>query len=83
MSGYVLGSGHSFSDARVFAALRMGKQLLNTIASRAAAAADRSRFAALPSRYLDDVGMTEAERAEALGGEELILDGWRIVASHL
>ena len=83
MFGYALGSGRSFADAAIFGGLRMGKQFLNALASRAAAAADRSRFAALPSRYLDDVGMTEAERAEALGFEELVLDGWRVVASHL
>ena len=83
MSGYVLGSGHFFSDATVFGGLRMGKQFLNAIASRAADAADRSRFAALPSRYLDDVGMTAAERAAALGYEEPTTDGWRVVASHL
>jgi hypothetical protein len=61
----------------------MGKQFLNTIAARAADAAERSRFAALPLRYLDDVGMTEAERAKILGSEESIVDGWRVVASHL
>jgi hypothetical protein len=83
MSGYVLGSGHSFSDATISGGLRMGKQFLNALATRAADAADRSRFAALPPRYLDDVGMTEAERAKALGCEELILDAWRVVASHL
>lgn len=63
--------------------LRLGKQILNALAARAAAAAERSRFAALPSRYLDDVGMTEAERAAAIGADELNLDGWRVVASHL
>jgi hypothetical protein len=62
---------------------RFGKQFLNTIAAWAAAASDRSRFAALPLRYLDDVGMTEAERVAALGYEETRIDGWRVVASHL
>ncbi len=62
---------------------RLGKQILNALADRAAAAAERSRFAALPSRYLDDVGMTEAERAAAIGADESNLDGWRVVASHL
>jgi hypothetical protein len=62
---------------------RFGKQILNALATRAAAATERSRFAALPSRYLDDVGMTEAERAAALGYDESNLEGWRIVASHL
>ena len=63
--------------------LRIGKQILNALAARAVAATERSRFAALPSRYLDDVGMTEADRAAALGYDELNLDGWRVVASHL
>ena len=63
--------------------LRFGKQILNALAARVADAAERSRFAALPSRYLDDVGMTEAERAAALGTDESNLDGWRVVASHL
>lgn len=63
--------------------LRIGKQILNALAARAVAATERSRFAALPSRYLDDVGMTEADRAAALGYDESNLDGWRVVASHL
>ena len=47
-------------------------------------AAERSRFAGLPARYLDDVGMTGAQRVAALGGfDEPMVDGWRIVASHL
>ena len=46
-------------------------------------AADRSRFAALPPRYLDDVGLTEAERVSALALEETMIDPWRVVASHL
>ncbi|WP_170153126.1 hypothetical protein [Roseiarcus fermentans] len=53
------------------------------MADRASIAAERSRFAALPSRYLDDVGMTEADRAAAIGYEDAIVDGWRVVASHL
>ena len=83
MSGYALGSGHSLSDVTFFGGVRMGKQFLNALAARAADAAERSRFAALPPRYLDDVGMTEAERSKALGYEEPVLDGWRVVASHL
>ena len=61
----------------------IGKHILNALTERAVAAAERSRFAALPPRYLDDVGMTEAERAAALGYEEPMVDGWRVVASHL
>ena len=56
---------------------------LNALAARAAAAAERSRFATLPRRYLDDVGMTEGERAAVLGYEERPGDGWGVVASHL
>ena len=83
MSGYVVGTGDSSSGIAFFGGLRMGKQFLNAIAARAADAADRSRFAALPPRYLDDVGMTAAERVRVLGYEEPIHDGWRVVASHL
>ena len=60
-----------------------GKQILNSIAASAASAADRSQFAALPARYLDDVGLTEGERAAALGYDDPLLDPWRVIASHL
>lgn len=42
------------------------QHLLNIVAEAAARAAERSRYAALPRRYLDDVGMTIAERDAAL-----------------
>ncbi len=78
-------AGSRGSDRRLYDAgpYSIGKQILNALAERAAAASERSRFAALPSRYLDDVDMTEAERAAALGYEESITDGWRVIASHL
>jgi len=38
------------------------KQILNLLVEAATRSAERSRFAALPRRYLDDVGMTIAER---------------------
>jgi hypothetical protein len=38
------------------------KQILNGLAALADRAAERSRFAMLPARYLEDVGMTIAER---------------------
>ena len=38
------------------------KQILNNLAEQAQRSAERSRFAQLPRRYLDDVGMTIAER---------------------
>lgn len=40
--------------------------LLNTVIEAATRAAERSRYAALPRRYLDDVGMTIAERDAAI-----------------
>ena len=67
----------------LFRADAVGKQILNAIADRAAVMAERSRFAMLPARYLDDAGMTAGERAEALGYDEPMIDGWRIVASDL
>ena len=83
MTGYVASSDHSHREMGLVGRLQAGKQFLNALAARAIAAAERSRFAALPSRYLDDVGMTEAERAAAVGYEEPTVDGWRVVASHL
>jgi hypothetical protein len=83
MAAYVAGSDRFHREMTVTGGLRFGQQILNALAAHAAAAADRSRFAALPSRYLDDVGMTEAERAAALGYEEPMVDGWRVVASDL
>ena len=83
MGGYAAGSSHHDIEVWVSGVVRAGKRILNAIAERASVAADRSRFAALPARYLDDIGMTAAERAATLGYEELTTDGWRVVASHL
>ncbi len=83
MTGSTAHTSHFGRDAGFGGGLRIGKQFLDAVAARAAAAIDRSRFAALPSRYLDDVGMTEAERAAAVGYDEPAIDGWRVVASHL
>ncbi len=83
MIAYATGSGHSREDVIVSGSRSIGKHILNALTERAAAAAERSRFAAMPSRYLDDVGMTEAERVAVLGYEEPMVDGWRVVASHL
>jgi hypothetical protein len=63
--------------------VRISKQILNAIAASAASAADRSQFAALPVRYLDDVGLTEGERAAALGYDDPLLGPWRVIASQL
>jgi hypothetical protein len=43
-------------------------------------AVDRSRLAALPLRYLDDVAMTAGDRAAILGYEEAPRDPWALVA---
>ena len=45
-----------------------GQHILNLIGEAARRAADRSRFAALSRRYLDDVGMTPGELDAALLG---------------
>ena len=45
-----------------------GQYILTRVADAARRAADRSRFAALPRRYLDDVGMTFADLDAALPG---------------
>jgi len=42
-------------------AVTLGQFLLNLVSDAAARAADRSRLASLPDRYLDDVGMTRAD----------------------
>ncbi len=65
------------------AGLRWGKQILNMLAAPAFAAAERSRFAVLPARYLEDAGMTDGDRNAAVGYAEAPVDGWRVVASHL
>ena len=46
----------------------MGQHILNLVGEAARRAADRSRFASLPRRYLDDVGMTPGELDAALSG---------------
>ena len=81
---YVAAAGptHSHRDFGLTRAFTVCKQFLNVLTTRGAIAAERSRFAALPQRYLDDVGMTASERVAALGYEEPMLEGWRIVASH-
>ena len=83
MGAYAAGSNHHGFELRASAVVRVGKRILNAIAERASIAAERSRFAALPAKYLDDVGMTAAERAAVIGYEEPTTDGWRVVASHL
>ena len=83
MGMYAAGSTHHNIEFGVTVVVRVGKRILSAIAERAVVAADRSQFAGLPEKFLDDVGMTAAERAAALGYEEPTTDGWRVVASHL
>jgi hypothetical protein len=83
MGGYVAGSSQVHTDFCFSGIVKICKQIFNAAAERAVVAADRSRFAALPTRYLEDVGLTEAERVSALALEETMIDPWRVVASHL
>ena len=73
---------HSGADFGVASAVGFVKRILNQLAERAEAAVDRSRLAALPLRYLDDVGMTVGERAAVLGYEEPALDSWALAATQ-
>jgi len=73
---------HSHADFGVSSAIGVGKRILNQLAERYEAAVDRGRLAALPRRYLDDVGMTVGERAAILGYEESSLDAWTLAATQ-
>ena len=73
---------HSHADFGVSSGLGFVKRILNQLAARAEAAVDRSRLAALPLRYLDDVGMTLAERAAIVGCETPSRDPWTLIATH-
>jgi len=73
---------HSHADFGVSSALGFMKRILNHLSERAGAAVDRSRLAALPPRYLDDVGMTVGERAAILGYEEPARDPWALAATQ-
>jgi len=73
---------HSYADFGVSSVIGLVKRILNQIAEGAKAAVDRSRLAALPPRYLDDVGMTVGERAAILGYEEPSLDPWALAATQ-
>ncbi len=54
--------GPSPGPRRFRALTSVGQHILNSLTAAAQRAADRSRFAGLPRRYLDDVDMTPAER---------------------
>jgi hypothetical protein len=73
---------HSHADFGVSSAIGLMKRILNQLAERYEAAIDRSRLAALPRRYLDDVGMTVGERAAIIGYEEPSLDAWALAATQ-
>jgi hypothetical protein len=58
-------SDHSFHVSGGAGFARVGamcKQILNNLAAMADRSAERARFAALPLRQLEDIGMTIAER---------------------
>ena len=71
---------HSHPDFGISWGVGFMKEILNQLAERFEAAVDRSRLAALPLRYLDDVGMTVGERAAMLGYEEPARDPWALAA---
>jgi hypothetical protein len=73
---------HSHADFGVSAVIGFVKRILNQLGERAEAAIDRGRLAALPSRYLDDVGMTVGERAAILGYEEPTRDPWALAVTQ-
>jgi hypothetical protein len=73
---------HSRADFGASWALAVVKGILNQLAERAEAAVDRSRLAALPVRYLDDVGMTIDERAAIVGRAAPARDPWTLIAIH-
>ena len=83
MTAFITNRAHSHADLGVSRVVGQAKRILNHLGERADAAVDRSRLAALPRRYLDDVGMTVADRAAILGYEEPALDPWALVASRL
>ena len=83
MGANLAGFTHPTVDFGFSWAVRVSKQILKAIAASAASAADRSQFAALPVRYLEDVGLTEGERAAALGYDDPLIDPWRVIASQL
>ena len=70
---------HSRADFGVSWGIGVWKGILNQLAERAEAAVDRSRLAALPLRYFDDLGMTVAERAAILGYEAPARDPWTLI----
>ena len=70
---------HDFGFAAI---VPTSKWILNGLRELAATAADRSRFASLPRRYLDDVGITVAERAATLRYEEPAFGAWQAIVTR-
>jgi hypothetical protein len=83
MTAFITNRAHSHADLGLLRVVDRVKRILNHLGERADAAVDRSRFAALPRGYLDDVGMTVAERAAILHYEEPALNPWSALASRL
>ena len=75
-------AAHSRAGFGISRGLAVAKGILNQLAEHAEAAVDRSRLAALPLRYLDDVGMTVDERATIVGYEAPAPDPWTLIAIH-
>jgi hypothetical protein len=73
---------HSHVDSGVSYAAALLKRILNLLGELNNAAIDRSRLAALPRRFLDDVGMTAGERAAILGYEEQPLDPFALAVTQ-
>ena len=82
MTASITNQAHSHADFGVSWAASLAKQILNHLRERADAAVERSRFAALSARALDDVGITTAERSAILGFEEPARDPWSPVVLH-
>jgi hypothetical protein len=69
MSNFVRTSDHSHSFFGGDGFDRVGekcKQILNSLGGMASRAEDRRRFAALPFRQLEDIGLTIAQRDDQL-----------------
>ena len=82
MTASITNRTHSDADFGVSWAAGLVQRILNHLRERADAAVDRSRFAALSPRALDDVGVTAAERAAILGFDEPAPDPWAPVVLH-
>jgi hypothetical protein len=82
VTAFITGRADRRGDFGISGVSSLVKRILNEFSQRADAAVDRSRLAALPLRYLDDVGMTLGERAAILGFEEPTHDPWAPVVFH-